>query len=160
MSPSSCGFMLSFVQVPERSNMNWYALLADLVAAFHFGYVAFAVVGLLIILTGGVLRRRFIRNFWFRTVHLAMILIVVVEALLEIVCPLTVWEYELRMAAGQQDVSNGSFVARLIHQLMFFDFSPIVFTIAYCLFGLAVLASWWLYPPDMPWRKGRSTDKT
>ena len=132
--------------------MNGYVLLADLITVIHFGYVSFVVFGLLLILTGGVLRWRFIRNFLFRTVHLALILIVVFEALLEIVCPLTVWEHDLRVAAGQQDVSDVSFVARLVHQLMFFEFPPIVFTVGYCLFGLAVLASWWLYPPNLPWR--------
>ena len=132
--------------------MTWYALLADLIAFIHFGYVSFVVFGLLVILLGGLLKWRFTRNFWFRAVHLTMILIVVVEALLGIVCPLTVWEDDLRMAAGQ-NVSEASFVARLIHQFMFFDFLPIVFTVVYCLFGLAVLASWWLYPPNWPWRK-------
>jgi len=133
--------------------MNWYALFADLIAAIHFGYVAFVVFGLLVILLGGLLRWRFVRNIWFRILHLAMILIVVAEALLGIICPLTIWEYELRVAAGQQDISDVSFVARLIHQLMFFEFPPIVFLVGYCLFGLAILASWWLIPPNLPWKR-------
>ena len=131
--------------------MNGYALLADLLAVVHFGYVAFVVLGLLVILIGWSLRCRFVRNFWFRTVHLVMILVVVLEALFGILCPLTVWEYDLRIAAGQKNVSDISFVSRLIHQLMFFEFPPIVFLIGYCLFGFAVLASWWLIPPALPW---------
>ena len=130
----------------------WFAFLADLIVAIHFGYVAFVVFGLLIVLLGGLLRWRFVRNFLFRMVHLVMILIVVVESLLEIPCPLTVWEYDLRVAA-QQDVSEGSFVARLIHQVMFFNFPPEVFLIGYCLFGLTVLMSWWLIPPVLPWKR-------
>jgi hypothetical protein len=82
-----------------------------------------------------------------------MILIVVVEALLGVICPLTVWEYNLRVAAGQQDASDVSFVARLVHLVMFFEFEPIVFLIGYCFFGLAVLLSWWLIPPVFPWKK-------
>jgi len=133
--------------------MNGYALLADLIAMTHFGYVAFVVFGLLVILIGGVMRWHFVRNFWFRAIHLVMILIVVLEALFGILCPLTVWEYDLRIAAGQQNVSDVSFVARLIHQLMFFEFPPIVFLAGYCLFGLAVLLSWWLLPPHYPWKR-------
>ena len=132
--------------------MNGYAILADLIAVIHFGYVVFVVLGLFVILLGGFLRWRFIRNFWFRVIHLTMILIVVIEALLGIVCPLTVWEYDLRIAAGQH-VSDVSFVARLIHHVLFFDFPPFVFTFVYCLFGLAVLASWWVYPPNLSKRK-------
>ena len=151
------GLMASGIsdRLQYNSDMNWYALFADLIAATHFGYVAFVVLGLLVILAGGLLRLRFVRNFWFRTIHLAMILIVVLESLFGILCPLTIWEYELRIAAGQQHVSDVSFVARWIHRLMFFELPPIVFLAGYCLFGLAVLVSWWLIPPHLPW-KGRT----
>jgi hypothetical protein len=82
-----------------------------------------------------------------------MILIVVFEAIFGISCPLTDWEYELRIASGQQNATSDSFVARLIQQLIFYDFPLIVFTIAYCLFGIAVLTSWWLIPPFLPWKR-------
>jgi hypothetical protein len=36
---------------------------------------------------------------------------------------------------------------------MFFDFPPMVFMVGYCLFGLAVLGSWWLFPPVLPWKR-------
>ena len=130
-----------------------YALLADLIVAIHLGYVVVVVFGLPATLLGGVLRWRFVRNFWFRAIHLAMIMIVVFQALLGILCPLTVWEYDLRAAAGQKYAVDASFVARLIHKLIFFDFAPIVFTVGYCLFGFAVIASWLLIPPVLPWKR-------
>ncbi|MCL1817992.1 MAG: DUF2784 domain-containing protein [Spirochaetaceae bacterium] len=130
------------------------SLLADMIVAVHFEYVAIVVFGLFAILAGRVLRWRFIRNFWFRITHLAMILIVVVESLFGIACPMTVWEYELRAAAGQQDTAAMSFVARLIHHLIFYEFPSSVFTVGYCLFATAVLASWWLVPPILPWKHG------
>ena len=131
---------------------SFYSLLADTVAVIHFGYVAFVVLGLLAILLGGLMKWKFVRNFWFRVIHLAMISIVIFQSLIGMMCPLTVLEYDLRIAAGQQNVSDMAFVARLIHQLMFFEFPPIVFTIGYCLFGLAVLFSWLLFPPSFPWK--------
>ncbi|GHT11255.1 hypothetical protein FACS1894170_04570 [Planctomycetales bacterium] len=131
--------------------MNWYSFLADLIVVVHFGYVSFVVLGLLVVLIGGGFGWQFVRNFWFRILHLAMILIVVAESLLGIICPLTVWEYNLRVAAGQQDVSDVSFIARTIHNLMFFDVSMTFLTCCYCLFGLAVIASWWFVPPR--WKK-------
>jgi len=133
-------------------NMN-RSFIADLLVAIHFGWVMFIVLGLFVILLGGALRWRFVRNFWFRAIHLAMILIVVFEAVFGILCPLTVWEYELRVSIGQQDATDMPFVARLIHQLIFYEFPPIVFTIAYCLFGAAVLISWPFIPPLLPWKQ-------
>jgi len=129
------------------------SLIADLIVSIHFGYVIIVVGGLFVILLGGALRWRFIRNFWFRAIHLTMILIVVFESIFGISCPLTDWEYELRVAAGQQNAVSESFVARLIQQLIFYNFPPIVFTIGYILFGIGVLASWWLIPPLLPWKR-------
>jgi hypothetical protein len=131
------------------------SLIADLLVAIHFGWVIFIVLGLFIIILGGILQWRFIRNFWLRAIHLAMILVVVFEEIFGIPCPLTIWEYELRSASGQLNVTDMPFVPRLIHLLIFFDFPPIVFTVAYFLFGLAVLISWVFVRPVLPWKKGR-----
>ncbi|GBU28772.1 hypothetical protein R84B8_02334 [Treponema sp. R8-4-B8] len=132
-------------------------LIADLIVSIHFGYVITVVGGLFVIILGGIFKWRFIKNFWFRAIHLAMILLVVLETLFGISCPLTDWEYELRIAAGQQNVASGSFIARLIHLLIFYNFPQIVFTIAYCVFGIAVLMTWWLIPPVYPWKKREKT---
>ena len=141
--------------IVSRYSMN-KPILADLIVATHLIYVAIVVFGLFVILLGGVLRWRFVRNFWFRVIHLAMILLVVFEALFGITCPLTDWEYELRVAAGQQNITNMPFVSRLIHKLIFYEFPPIVFTVGYCIFGIAVIMSWWRIPPRLPWKKLQS----
>jgi polyferredoxin len=84
-----------------------YRLLADLVVTVHFVYVAFVIVGLMLIIAGTALRWRWVRNFWFRVLHLAMIGIVVAEAWCGVVCPLTSWENKLRQLAGQAAYSGG-----------------------------------------------------
>ncbi len=127
--------------------------LADLVAVLHLGYVGFVVIGLLLILAGWWFQWQWVRNRWFRLIHMTMIGIVVVEALLGIVCPLTTLENFLRQQAGQS-IQAGSFVGRLVHGMLFYDFSPRTFTILYCGFGAAVLASWFLVPPR-PLRQSR-----
>jgi hypothetical protein len=75
-----------------------------------------------------------------------MIGIVVVEALLGITCPLTTWENQLRHAAGETARAE-SFVGRWIHDLLFYDAPPWVFTVIYCLFGAVVLATFVIAPP-------------
>ena len=132
---------------------NLYILLADIIAIIHFGYVLVVAFGLVAILLGGLLQWKFVRNFWFRAVHFAMIAIVVFQSLIGMMCPLTVWERDLRIAGGQPNVCEEAFVIRLVHQLMFLDLPPVVLTACYCLFSLAVLGSWWLYPPNLPWKK-------
>jgi hypothetical protein len=130
--------------------MTLYRFLADAIVVVHFAYVAFVVLGLVVILVGRAAGWRWVRNFWFRAVHLLMIAVVVFEALAGIVCPLTTWEFDLRVAAGE-DGDPSSFVGRLVHGLMFFnDCSEGTFTAIYCVFGLAVLGAMVWAPPCRP----------
>src|SRR5947209_12170697 len=107
-----------------------YSLLADVVVALHVAYVSFVVFGQLAICLCLVLRWSWIRNFWFRAGHLLAIVIVATEAIFNVQCPLTAWEDRLRALAGQA-VEEGSFIGRFLHNLMFFDVEPHVFTIIY-----------------------------
>ena len=79
-----------------------YAFLADVIVSFHFCYVAFTIGGEILILLGGLLKWGWIRNLPFRIIHLVSVVVVAAEALGGASCPLTVWEYRLRMLAGQR----------------------------------------------------------
>ena len=128
----------------------WYGLLADVVVAIHVAYVSYVVVGQLAIFAGAVLRWQWIRNVWFRVTHLLAISIVALEAILNITCPLTTWEYQLRLAAGQRP-SGETFMGRLLHQLIYYNWPPWVFTAIYIGFALLVLATFVFAPPR--WRR-------
>ncbi|MCA9164769.1 MAG: DUF2784 domain-containing protein [Pirellulaceae bacterium] len=128
--------------------MNIYRLLADAVVTLHIAYVLFVILGLLVVLIGRLLHWTWIRNPWFRFVHLAMIGIVVVESWLKITCPLTTLEDWLRLQAGET-VTDGSFIGRWMHDLLFLEAEPWVFTMAYTLFGAAVLLTLFWAPPRL-----------
>ena len=130
----------------------WYALLADVVVAVHVAYVGFVLLGQLAILLGLALHWDWVRNRWFRLTHLAAILVVAFEAIVGIDCPLTVWEYELRALAGQQ-AAEGTFIGRILHDLLFYQGEPWIFTTCYILFALLVLATFVFAPPR--WRRSR-----
>jgi hypothetical protein len=125
----------------------WRAVLADLIVVAHAAYVSFVVLGLLAILVGIAFRWNWVRNPWFRWIHLSMIGIVVAEALAGIPCPLTVWERQLRSGAGQVAYA-GDFIGYWTHRFLFYRFEPWVFTVVYAAFGLAVLAVFILAPPQ------------
>jgi hypothetical protein len=76
--------------------VNHEVLLADLLVTIHLAFVAFVVVAQLLILVGWLARWGWVRNFWFRAVHLLCIAFVAVEAVGGIQCPLTTWEHDLR----------------------------------------------------------------
>jgi hypothetical protein len=124
-----------------------YATLADVLVAVHAVYVAFVVFGLLLIWLGLACGWRWTRNPWFRITHLIAIGIVAVEAIFGVECPVTVWERQLREAAGQP-VSEASFVGRLFNSLLFYEGVPgWVFEVLHIAFGVLVLATFVLAPP-------------
>jgi len=133
----------------------FYRLAADFVVIAHMAYVLFVIVGFLLTLVGCILHWRWIRNPWFRGIHLMMILIVVFEAWLGITCPLTTWEHQLRQLAGGETY-QGAFVANLVHDWLFFDAQPWVFTLLYSLFSGGVLLTFLLAPPRWPTRASRA----
>lgn len=125
-----------------------YQLAANGVLILHVGYVAFVVLSLLLILIGGLFRWRWVRNRWFRAVHLLAIAIVVLESWLNITCPLTTLENWLRVKAGAETY-DGDFIAIWLHSILFFDLPPWVFVYGYTAFGAAVLAGLILVPPRL-----------
>jgi polyferredoxin len=117
-------------------------LLADALLVVHFLIAGFVVAGLLLVWLGAALGWCWIRNPWFRYLHLAAIGFIAAEALLGIACPLTVWEDLLRGGLRPE-----SFVARWVHRFLYYRAPEWIFTTAYALWTLATLLTLWLVPP-------------
>ena len=123
-----------------------YRLLADLVLSLHVLVVVFVVGGLAFVIVGNLRGWRWVNALWFRLAHLLAIGVVVAEAWFGLVCPLTSLENWLRRHA-RASVYDGSFIEHWLQGLLYYDAPPWVFTVAYSLFGLAVAATWWAFPP-------------
>lgn len=117
-------------------------MLADLLLVVHFLIAAFIVGGLALVWIGAAAGWAWVRNPWFRWLHLAAIAFVAIEALLGVACPLTVWEDALRGGARPE-----SFVARWVAHVLYYRGPPWVFTLAYCLWTAATLLTLRLIPP-------------
>ena len=133
--------------MPSIIQTTPYAFLADLIAVLHLLYVIFAVGGEIAVVAGAIFRWDWIRNKVFRLIHLVAVVVVAIEALIGVLCPLTKWEYTLRSMAGQTATNNMTFVARLVHKLIFYDFPAWVFTALYISFGGLVILTLVLVPP-------------
>lgn len=125
---------------------NYYAMAADALLITHVAFVLFVVLGLVLIFVGKAKHWSWVRNPWFRVAHLLAIGIVVAQAWLGLICPLTIWEMQLRAKAGQT-IYDGSFISHWLGELLYYDAPAWVFTVAYTSFGLLVLLSWiWVRP--------------
>ena len=121
---------------------------ANLTLVAHASFVAFVVVGQVLILGGWVRGWRWTRNPAFRLIHLGAIALVVLESWFGVVCPLTWLEFRLRAAAGSPVAADG-FLAYWLQRLIFYDAPSWVFTLVHTVFGAVVAATLVLYPPRM-----------
>ena len=124
----------------------WLLVAADALLIIHVLFVGFVVLGLFAIYLGYALRWSWVHNVWIRTVHLLAIGIVVAQAWMGVICPLTIWEMSLRQAASDETYA-GSFIQYWLHQLLYYQAPDWVFVLCYSVFGALVLASWFVVRP-------------
>ncbi len=120
-----------------------YRLMADAILVIHFAFVVFVVFGFTLILTGLLARWSWIHNRHFRIAHLAAVGSVVLQAWLGHLCPLTIWENEMRRRAGESGYTE-TFVEHWLRDILFYQAEPWVFTTIYTCFGALVVLVWFL----------------
>ena len=127
-------------------NRTGYLIAADAILLLHVLFVGFVVIGLALIFIGKWRDWHWVHRFWFRIAHLAAIGFVVLQSWLGAICPLTIWEMNLRELAGDA-VYEGAFIAHWLQALLYYEAPLWVFTLVYTLFGALVVASWfWVRP--------------
>lgn len=123
-----------------------YLIAADAVLLLHLLFVVFVIVGLLLILAGKLLGWDWVRNWWFRVLHLAAIGVVVLQSWLGVICPLTKLEMYLRGKAGEATYA-GSFVSHWLEAILYYRAPAWVFAVSYTAFAIVVALSWvWVRP--------------
>ena len=121
--------------------------MADVILVVHFLFIVFILGGQGCILVGAFKRWTWTRKRGFRLAHIVAIAFIVVQSWIGIMCPLTLWESTCRKTAGETTYT-GTFVSYWVSKLVYFDAPQWVFTTAYTLFGLIVLATWFIVKPE------------
>src|SRR5688572_15187158 len=134
---------------------SFYVVLADLIVAMHAGYLAFVLVGQVLIWVGLLRGWAWVRNPWFRIAHVLAIVVVALEAVVGMPCPLTVWEDDLRFMAGVP-VQESTFVGRIAHALIRVDipFDHWLLQSSYYIVAGLILITFVLAPPRFSRSKG------
>ena len=128
---------------------NFAMLIADFVLSLHALVVLFNVGGLVMIIIGGPLGWAWVRHRGWRIAHIWLMGFVTIEALFGMTCPLTRLEDWLRGVATEQ-----SFVQRWVSALIYWNAPLWAFALLYAVFLLAVIASWFVWPPVASKRQG------
>ncbi|MFA9420623.1 MAG: DUF2784 domain-containing protein [Gammaproteobacteria bacterium] len=123
-----------------------YQPLADVVLFLHALFVVFVVAALLLTIAGGYRQWQWVRNWWFRVVHLVAIAVVVTQSWAGLICSLTSLEMWLRGQAGGEQY-DGSFIQYWLQRFLYYDAPGWIFVTAYTVFGLLVIIAWLRFPP-------------
>ena len=134
---------------------RFYLILADAILISHAMIIAFNLFSLPLIWLGHFCKWRFVRDFRFRAIHLLLIGYVALQAVAGVICPLTDWENQLRVKAGENAHYAGSFISHWLQRLIFYEADERIFTIAYVAFlALVMLTLFWVRPnPPQWWRR-------
>jgi hypothetical protein len=128
-------------------NQTGLILLADIGLAAHVAVIAFNVFGLVAIPVGAWRGWAFVRVFWWRALHLGILIIVAVQAVVGRACFLTLWWSELLARAGEI-ASSQPLIARLVTRAIYWPLPLWVFAALYvAVLGYTVFL-WWRVPPE------------
>ncbi|HEV8026329.1 MAG TPA: DUF2784 domain-containing protein [Stellaceae bacterium] len=125
------------------------SILASTVLAIHLGVILFNVFGLVAIPLGAWRGWRFVRVFWWRALHLAVLAVVALQALLDRACFLTLWQYALRQGAGEA-ASPAPLIESWGDRLIFWPLPLWFFAALYVGVSIYTLLLWRLVPPVLP----------
>jgi len=126
---------------------------ARLVLAAHVAIIIFNVAGLVVIPLGAWRGWGFVRIFWWRALHLAILAAVAVQALFARACFLTLWQSALEERAGES-ASSAPLIARWLHDLLFWPLPLWFFAVLYVAVWLYALLLWRLVPPRRRMARG------
>ena len=140
---------------------TFFLLAADVILLLHVLFVAFVVFGLVLIFVGKVRSWSWVRNRWFRIVHLAAIAVVVLQSWFSVICPLTTLEMALRLRAGDE-AYTGTFMSHWLESVLYYRAPAWVFGVCYTAFAALIVASWFRVRPRRlrPGHRADTSDKT
>jgi len=127
--------------------MITYEIIADFLVATHFLWILFIGAGFALTLWGIFFKRKILDWFWFRTLHLAGIVYVGALSLQGKLCPLTIWENQLRTKADPASTYSGSFIIHYIEKLVYLEVNPVLLQVATVSLGVFTLLAYVLAPP-------------
>jgi hypothetical protein len=126
----------------------FYSIFISSVYIIHLIYALTIVIGFILIWMGYFAGWNWVKNFTFRTIHLAMIGIVVIETIFNIECPLT-WLQGKLMSQAHLRNENMPFIAGIVNKLLYYNLPLWMFNASYIVFGILVLATWVIITPKL-----------
>lgn len=118
-------------------------LFSEIVLLFHFCIFLFMILSFFLIPLGYYQKWEWVKNKYYRLIHLVLMGIIFIETILGFMCPLTILENFLR-----NDIEINNKITQIIHQIMYWDLPTYQFIILYLLSLLYLIFLWFFFKPD------------
>ena len=119
------------------------SLFSELVLLFNFCIFLFMILSFFLIPLGYYQKWEWVKNKYYRLIHLILMGIIFIETILGFMCPLTVLENFLR-----NNIEINNKITQIIHQIMYWDLPTYQFIILYLLSFLYLIFLWFFFKPD------------
>ena len=118
-------------------------LFSEIVLLFHFCIFLFIILSFFLIPLGYQQKWEWVKNKYYRLIHIILMGVIFVETALGFMCPLTVLEHFLR-----NDTKINNKFTEIIHEIMYWDLSSYQFIILYLFSFLYLVILWFFFKPD------------
>ena len=119
-------------------------IFSEIVLLFHFCIFLFMVLGFFLIPLGYYQKWEWVKNKYYRLIHLVLMGIIFIETILGFMCPLTVLENFLR-----NNIEINNKITQIIHQIMYWDLPTYQFIILNLLSLFYLIFLWFFFKPDL-----------
>ena len=119
------------------------SLFSEIVLLFHFCIFLFMIISFFLIPLVYYQKWKWVKNKYYRLIHLILMGIIFIETILGFMCPLTVLENFLR-----NNIEINNKITQIIHQVMYWNLPTYQFTILYLLSLLYLIFLWFFFKPD------------
>ena len=119
------------------------SLFSEIVLLFHFCIFLFMILSFFLIPLGYYQKWEWVKNKYYRLIHLFLMGIIFIETILGFMCPLTILENFLR-----NNIEINNKITQIIHQIMYWDLPNYQFIILYLLSLLYLIFLWFFFKPD------------
>ena len=118
-------------------------LFSEIVLLFHFCIFLFIMLSFFLIPFGYYQKWEWVKNRYYRLIHLILMGIIFIETILGFMCPLTILENFLR-----NNIQINNKITQIIHQIMYWNLPTYQFIILYLLSLLYLIFLWFFFKPD------------
>ena len=119
-------------------------LFSEIILLFHFCIFLFMILSFFLIPLGYYQKWEWVKNKYYRSIHLILMGIISIETILGFMCPLTILENYFR-----DDIKVDNKLTEIAHQILYWDLPNYQFIILYILSFSYLIFLWFFFKPNL-----------